>query len=110
MKNVFFFQTQQTPDHGIIFDQFKKQKNFFSYFQVDQKYYLFLYSQKSIKIDFLSQAVNVIQELDSKKRKLRFLRGFLLYVFEIMENGKDSKILSTNFQPFFWKKVKNVIR
>lgn len=56
---------------------------------MDQNYYLFFYTQKSIDIDFLYQAVDVIQELDSKKRKIRSLRGFLLYVLEIMENGKD---------------------
>jgi hypothetical protein len=110
MKNAFFFETQQIPDHGIIFDQFKNQTVFFSYFQVDQKYYLFFYNQNAIEIDFLYQAVDVIQELDSRKRKLRSIRGFLLYVLEIMENGKDSKILSTNLQHFFWKEVKNIIR
>lgn len=110
MKNAFFFQIQQISDHGIIFDQFKKQTVFFSYFQVDQKYYLFFYIQKSIEIDFLYQAVNVIQKLDSKKRKIRSFRGFLLYVLEIMANGKDFEILSTNLQPFFWKNVKDVIR
>jgi len=109
MKTVFFFQTQQIPDHAIILDQFKKQKIFFSYFQVDQKYYLFVYTQKPIEIDFIYQVIDVIQELDSRKRKLRSIRGFLLYALEFMENGKDSKILSTNLQPFFWKKVKNVI-
>jgi hypothetical protein len=110
MKNAFFFQTQQISDHAIILDQFKKQTIFFSYFQVDQKYYLFVYSQKSIEIDFIYQVIDVIQELDSRKRKLRSIRGFLLYALEFMKNGKDSKILSTNLQPFFWKEVKNIIR
>src|SRR6476620_11832035 len=109
MKTVFFFQTQQILDHAIILDQFKKQKIFFSYFQVDQKYYLFVYTQKPIEMDFIYQIIDVIQELDSRKRKLRSIRGFLLYALEFMENGKDSKILSTNLQTFFWKKVKNVI-
>ena len=27
-----------------------------------------------------------------------------------MENGKDYEILSTNLQPFFWRKVRNIIR
>jgi len=53
MNNIFFFQTQQIPDDAILFDPFKKQKVSFSYFQVDQKYYLFFYSQKSIDINFL---------------------------------------------------------
>jgi len=52
----------------------------------------------------------VIQEWDSKQRKIRSLRGFFLYALEIMENGEDYKILSTNLQAFFWRKVKNVIR
>ena len=70
MNTAFFFQTQQIPDSSI-FNQLKEQNIFFSYFQVDQKYYLFLYSQKSIDINFLYQSVDVIQELDSKQRKIR---------------------------------------
>ena len=52
----------------------------------------------------------MIQELDSKQRKIRSLRGFFLYALEIIENGKDYEILETNLQPFFWRKVKNIIR
>ena len=89
--------------------ELKKQEIFFSYFQVkqankqlDNKYYLFLYSQKSIQIDFLYQSIDVIQELAYKQRKIRSLRGFFLYALEIIENGKDYEILKTNLQPFFW--------
>lgn len=110
MKNAFFFQAKQIPDPEILFDQFKQRAIFFSYFQVDQKYYLFFYSQKPMEIDFLYQVVDVIQELDSKKRKIRSLRGFLLYALEIIDNGKDYEILSTNLQPFFWRKVENILR
>ena len=108
--NVFFFQTQQIPDDTILLDEFKQQNIFYSYFQVDQNYYLFFYSQKSIDIHFLSQFVDVIQELDSKQRKIRSLRGFFLYALEIIENAQDYEILSTNLQPFVWRKVKNIIR
>jgi hypothetical protein len=110
MEKIFFFQTQQIPDSSSIFDQLKQQKIFFSYFQVDQNYYLFLYAQQSIDINLLYQSVEVIQELDSKQRKIRSLRGFFLYALEIMENGENYEILQTNLQPFFWKKVKNIIR
>lgn len=48
--------------------------------------------------------------MDSKQRKIRSLRGFFLYALEILENGKDYQILETNLQPFFWRKVKNIIR
>ena len=117
MENVFFFQTQQIADDTNIFNQFKEQKIFYSYFQVDQNYYLFVYSQKSIDINFVYQSVEIIQELDSKQRKIRSLRGFFLYALEIMEKGlsagsarKDHEILQTNLQSFFWKQVHNIIR
>ena len=110
MENIFFFQTKQIHDNTNLFDQFKKQKIFYSYFQVDQNYYLFVYAQNSIDINFLYQSIDVIQELDSKQRKIRSLRGFFLYALEIMENAQDYEILSTNLQPFFWKKVKTIIR
>jgi len=110
MNSAFFFQTKQIPENSSLFDEFKKQKIFFSYFQVNRNYYLFLYAQKSMDIDFLYHSVDVIQELDSKHRKIRSLRGFFLYALEIMEVGKNYEILETNLQPFFWKKVKNIIR
>ena len=88
----------------------KEQKIFFSYFQVDQNYYLFVYAQKSIDINFLYQSIDVIQELDSKQRKIRSFRGFFLYGLEIMQIGENYEILKTNLQPFFWRKVKTIIR
>ena len=53
MENIFFFQTQQIHDNTNLFDQLKKQKIFYSYFQVDQNYYLFVYAQQSIYINQL---------------------------------------------------------
>ena len=47
-----------------------KEVTFKVYFQVDQKYYLFFYLQKSMDIHFLYQSLDVIQELDSKQRKI----------------------------------------
>ena len=123
MNYAFFFQTKQIPDDTILFNEFKQQNIFFSYFQVeqaagDQNYYLFLYAdesrlklrQQSIDINFLYQSVEIIQELNSKKRKIRSLRAYFLYALEIIQNGKDYEILETNLQPFFWKKVHNIIR
>ena len=110
MKNVFFFQTQQIPADTILFDEFKKQNISFSYFQVDQKYYLFVYAQNSIQINFLYHSIDVLEELDSKQRKIRSFRGFFLYALEIMEMGENYEILKTNLQPFFWRKVKTIIR
>lgn len=110
MNNTLFFQIQQISNDTVLLNEFKDQNIFYSYFQVDQNYYLFVYSQTNIQIDFLYQLVQVIQELDSKQRKIRSFRGFFLYALEIMETGKECEILNTNLQPFFWRKVKNIIR
>ena len=83
---------------------------YFSYFQIDPNYYLFFYGQTSIDIDLIEPVITIIEELDRKQRKLQSLRGFFLYALETMENGKDLQILRTNLQPFFWRKVKNIIR
>lgn len=102
MDKAFFFQTQQIPYDTILFyqlDELKKEEIFFSYFLVDKEYYLFLYAQKAIDINFLYQSIDVIHELDSKQRKIRSLRGFFLYALEIIENAQDYEILSINLQP-----------
>ena len=33
-----------------------------------------------------------------------------MYALETIEKGKDYEILNTNLQPFFWRKVQNIIR
>jgi hypothetical protein len=71
---------------------------------------LFVSGQKSIDRDRIDPFIDRIQEFNPKQGKLRSLRGFFLYALEIMEKGEDYEILSTNLQPFFWRKVKNIIR
>ena len=110
MENIFFFQTQQIHDNTNLFDQLKKQNIFYSYFQVHQNYYFFVYAQQSIQLDLIYESIDVIQELDSKQRKIRSFRGFFLYGLEIMQMGENYEILKTNLQPFFWRKVKTIIR
>ena len=110
MNNIFFFQTQQIPDNTSLFNQLKEQKIFFSYFQVDQNHYLFLFSQPNIQIDFLYPFLEVIDELNYKQRRIRSFRGFFLYALEIIQKAQDYEILQTNLQPFFWRKIKNIIR
>ena len=54
MKNqqtAFFLEIQEIPENSPIFDELQKEELFFSYFQVDQNYYLFFYGQKSIDRD-----------------------------------------------------------
>ena len=108
--NAFFFEIQPIPDDTILFNDFQQQKIFFSYFQVDQKYYLFFYSQKSIDIDLINPSIDIFEELNTKQRKIRSLRGFFLYALEIMDNRKDLKILTTNLKPSFWRNLRRILR
>lgn len=110
MKTIFFLETEALSDNSIIFEAINKEKLFFSYFQVDQNYYLLVYGENFIDIDFFYKSIDVVKELDRRERKIRSLRGFFIYALEIIEVGKDFKVLKTNLQPFFWKKLKNVIR
>ncbi len=107
---AFFFEIQLIPDNSLIFDHFKNQTISFSYFQVDQKYYLFFYSQKPIDIDRIESFIDILEELDTKQRKIRSLRGFFLYALEIIERTNNYQILKTNLKLSFWRKVKNIIR
>ena len=100
-QNAFFFKIQQIPEYSKIFDELQTQQFFFSYFQVDQNYYLFFYQQKFIDIDQIEPFIDILAELDTKQRKTRSLRGFFLYILEIMDDGKGLEILRTNLQPFF---------
>ena len=53
--------------------------------------------------------ISVIKELDTRKRKLRSIRGFLLYALEII-NKNQIEVLLTNLKPFFWESVERIIR
>ena len=104
------FEIQQIPEDSKIFDELKNQQVYFFYFQVNQKYYLFFYKQKSIYIDRIETLIYILDELDRKQRQIRSLRGFFQYVLEIMENGQDYRILKTNLQSSFWRKLKSILR
>ena len=108
--DAFFFEIQPIPDDTILYDQFQQQNIFYSYFQVEQKYYLFFYSQKSIDIDLIEQFIDILEELDTKQRKIRSLRGFFLYALEIMNNEKDLQIFKTNLKPSFWRNLRTILR
>ena len=109
-QTAFFFEIQQIPEDSKIFDELQNQQVCFSYFQVNQKYYLFVYQQKFIDIDRIEPFIHILDELDTKQRKIRSLRGFFLYILEIMDDGKDLQILRTNLQPSFWRKLRKILR
>jgi hypothetical protein len=72
-------------------------------------YSSFFYSQKFIDIDRIDSFIHIFEKLDTKQLKISSPRGFFLYPLETIENAKDDEILATNLQPFFWRKVKNIV-
>ena len=108
--NAYFFKIEKISEDSLIFEQLKKEELFFSYFQVDQNSYLFFYGETTIDIDLIDPHIHILEELDRKQRKIRSLRGFFLYAQEIIGSKEDSQILKTNLKPFFWRKLKNILR
>lgn len=41
---------------------------------------------------------------------IRYIHGFLLYTLEIIQDEKLITVLKTNFQPLFWRRLKNVMK
>lgn len=109
MENVILFELEEIRDDSNIFKELKERKIFFSYFQVDQKYYLIIFAQQRFDPDFIYESVTQIKELNTKQRRIRSYRGFFLYALEIMEQGNSYQILETNLKPYFWTKVKSII-
>jgi len=107
--NVFFFEIQPISEDSILFQKFQQEKIFFSYFQVHQKYYLFFYRRKSIEINPIESLISILDELDTKQRTIRSLRGFFRYALEIMDNGKV-QFLETNLQPSSWRKLRKILK
>jgi len=58
MDNIFFFQTQTISEDSNLFHQLKKQNISYSYFLVNQNYYLFFYAQEPIQLDFIYQSIH----------------------------------------------------
>jgi len=107
MTNVFLFETKKIDKSK--FYEFTIREIFYAYFLANHKYYLFIFQKESIDLNFIFQLVEVVDKLDSRKRQIRSMRGFILYALEIMETDKDSQILETNLKPFFWQDVKRII-
>lgn len=83
---AYFVQLEPIKKSSNIFEELLTRKLYFYYFQIHSNYYFFLYGRKSSSnnLDFFRSAVKIIQELNSKKRQIRSIRGFILYGLEII--------------------------
>jgi len=108
---VDFVEVEPILD-SFIFEEYEAQQFCYYYFEINQKYYLFLYGQTEYynSLDFFPESLTVIKQLNQRKRKIRSLRGYFLYVLEILENSPDIKVLQTNLKPLFWAQLTDTLR
>ena len=109
---TFFARIKLIKKSLNFFEIFKKEGFYFYYFQLNEFYYLFIYGESHLSNSFnnILSSLVVIEELDTKKRKIRSVRGLLLYALEIIKDENLIIVLETNFHPLFWRRVKDVLR
>lgn len=109
---IFFAQIEPIKESLNVFEVLKKKEFYFYYFQKNKLYYIFLYGQYGLATSFekLLPSLVIIKELNTKKRRIRSLRGFILHALEIIQDEKGVTVLKTNFRPRFWNQVPNIIR
>lgn len=107
--SVEFFEIERILNEDFLIEFFETKNIYFSYFKIQKnKYFLFLYYESNESTLSLPDNVCIVNILNKKKRRLRSLRGFLLYALEII-GSEEIQILATNLQPLFWQKVKNIL-
>jgi hypothetical protein len=109
---TFFARIKLIKKSSNLFEIFKKEGFYFYYFQLNEFYYLFIYGESHLSNSFnnILSSLVVIEELDTKKRKIRSVRGLLLYALEIIKDENLIIVLETNFHPLFWRRLKDVLR
>ena len=60
--------------------------------------------------DFLYKYLQINQEINSHKGRLRSFRGFFIYILSLLNNSENTKFLQTNLKPYFWSDIGIVIR
>lgn len=97
----------------MTFD-FLSNLTYWSYFRVETEYYLFLFARNQVFEVFitmyLSRKIFIKKNIKTRKRRLRSLRGFCLYVIELMQAKEDVKIINTNLDPSFWEEIQGILR
>jgi hypothetical protein len=92
-----------------IFSLLLSKNIYFSYFLADKQYFIFIYSETIQDFDFFFQKIDVIKQLNFRRRQIRSARGFILFALEIKKKSKEFRVLETNLSKFFWENVERVI-
>ena len=107
---VFFYQISFINESQYCLSTLLEKNIHYSYFTILDEYFIFGFAKKNdYNLKKLLDSVIVYKILDRKKRRIRSLLGFFLYVLEFIKN-KDCKILDTNLPPLFWLEVESVLR
>jgi hypothetical protein len=105
----FFAEIKPIEESLNLFETLQKNQFYYYYFQKNKLYYIFLYANKPI--DLVISSLEIVKELNTKKRKIRSLRGYILHVLSYIEVDDSSvTVLTTNLQPRFWVNVKDIIK
>jgi len=114
---AYFAEIEPISKSSNLFDGLNEKNYQYYYFQKNQTFYIFLFGQIHLTkdgnnlIEYLLSFLKIRKELDTRKRKIRSIRGFLFYVLETIEYDETLvTVLQTNLSPFFWKRVQNVLK
>lgn len=107
---VYFLKVNEIRPTSDIFTEFTKAKFHFSYFILDNNYYLFCYGKGDFnELTKIFKNIDIFETLNKKRRISGSLIGFFIYVREVMQNSENVKILRSNLHPLFWKDIGKII-
>lgn len=109
---AYFAEIEPISKSSNLFEGLNEKNYQYYYFQKNQAFYIFLFGKEGNNlVEYLLSFLKIRKELDTKKRKIRSIRGFLFYVLETIEYDETLvTVLKTNLSPFFWKRVQNVLK
>jgi hypothetical protein len=107
---AFFAEIKPIEESSNLIKTLEKEEFYFYYFKKKSSHYIFLYGKNSNYLEILESDPIIIQELNTKKRKIRSVRGFLLHALDLIQDENSIKILQTNFRPRFWSTLKDVLK
>ena len=106
---IFFLEIEKVKNPKKTFQKLLELDIWYTYFYLDTTYYLFAFAEKNPDVNSFFESITLINLLHTRRRKIRSLRGFFLYVLEFIQNG-ECKILETSLEPLFWVQIKSILR
>lgn len=106
-------QVRPLKNESTVFESLSKLV-YYSYFQVNDDYYLFTYAKSRILIKIIENLLHlnfvVVKNITTNQRRFCSLRGFCLYILNLKKTGKNFEVLETNLKQVFWDEIDLIIR